>query len=91
VTVTLDRAGTAALSRLTTSQSRLYYPNAAHSINDAVLDSTAIVINGDVYSVPQTTGPITNGRLQVAGPQPAGLTKAGARALAGYLNAVARG
>lgn len=87
VTVTLNNAATAVFGRLTTSQSRLYYPNAAHDINDAVLDDIAIVINGDVHSIPQTTGPITNGRLQIAGPQPGGMTQAGAQALGAYLMA----
>jgi preprotein translocase subunit SecD len=87
VDVTLNSAATAAFAQLTTSQATLYRPASSQNWNDAVLASTAIVINGDVQSAPATEAPITNGKLMIAGPQPTGFTDAEAEALATQLSA----
>jgi hypothetical protein len=86
VDVTLNSAATAAFAQLTASQATLYHPASSQNWNDAVLASTAIVINGDVQSAPATEAPITNGKLMIAGPQPTGFTGAEAGALAAQLS-----
>jgi hypothetical protein len=87
VRVRLDSKGTSAFTQLTTTQYEHYYLayQQNNNINDEMLDSTAIVINGDVQSAPVTTQPITSGGLMISGPQPSGFTKAQATALAKYL------
>jgi hypothetical protein len=85
VDVTLDGAGTAAFAQLTTRQATLYFPDSQSNLNDAVLASTAIVVNGDVLSAPVTAAPITMGRLVIAGPGPSGLGESAAKALAAQL------
>jgi len=86
VDVTLNSAATAAFAQLTTSQATRYYPASQSNWNDAVLASTAFVINGNVQSSPVTEAPITHGRLMIAGPAPSGLTEAEAEALAAQLS-----
>ena len=86
VDVTLNSAATAAFAQLTTSQATRYYPASQSNWNDAVLASTAFVINGDVQSAPVTEAPITVGKLMIAGPVSSGLTEAEAEALAAQLS-----
>ena len=86
VDVTFNSAATAAFAQLTTSQATLYYPASQSNWNDAVLASTAFVINGDVQSAPVTEAPITIGKLMIAGPASSGLTEAEAEALAAQLS-----
>jgi hypothetical protein len=86
VDVTLNSAATAAFAQLTTSQATRYYPASQRNWNDAVLASTAIVINGDVQSTPLTESPITIGKLMIAGPATSGLTQDEAEALAAQLS-----
>jgi hypothetical protein len=86
VDVTLNSAATAAFAQLTTSQATRYHPAGQSSWNDAVLASTAFVINGDVQSAPVTEAPITTGKLMIAGPASSGLTEAEAEALAAQLS-----
>ena len=86
VDVTLDRAATAAFAQLTTSQATRYYPASQRNWNDAVLASTAFVINGNVQSSPVTEAPITTGKLMIAGSASGGLTQARAEALAAQLS-----
>ena len=86
VDVTLNSAATAAFAQLTTSQATRYYPASQRNWNDAVLASTAFVINGDVQSSPVTAAPITIGKLMIAGPASGGLTEAEAEALAAQLS-----
>jgi hypothetical protein len=85
VDVTLNSAATTAFAQLTTSQATRYYPASQSNWNDAVLASTAFVINGDVQSSPVTAAPITIGKLMIAGPV-SGLTEAEAEALAAQLS-----
>ena len=86
VDVTLNSAATAAFAQLTSSQATRYYPASQSNWNDAVLASTAFVINGDVQSAPVTEAPITIGKLMIAGPVSSGLTEAEAEALAAQLS-----
>jgi hypothetical protein len=86
VDVTLNSAATAAFAQLTTSQATRYYPASQSNWNDAVLASTAFVINGDVQSAPVTEAPITIGKLMIAGPVSSVLTEAEAEALAAQLS-----
>jgi hypothetical protein len=86
VNITLNAKAAAAFGTLTTHQCNNYYAGfQSGNEDDAVLDSTAIVINGDVRSAPETASPITTGELMIAGPQPAGFTEARAKALAAQL------
>ena len=86
VDVTLNSAATAAFAQLTTSQATRYYPASQSNWNDAVLASTAFVVNGDVQSAPVTEAPITIGKLMIAGPVSSGFTEAEAEALAAQLS-----
>jgi hypothetical protein len=86
VNVTLNSAATAAFAQLTTSQATRYYPASQGNWNNAVLASTAFVINGDVQSAPVTETPITIGKLMIAGPASSGLTQDEAEALAAQLS-----
>ncbi|HUN34818.1 MAG TPA: hypothetical protein VMU95_22680 [Trebonia sp.] len=88
VEVKLNSQATSAVTRLTTSQYENYYRTYQQdpsNINDQVLASTAIVVNGDVESAPVTTMPIATGQLEITGPGPAGFTKAEATACAKLL------
>jgi hypothetical protein len=86
VDVTLNSAATKAFAQLTTSQATRYYPASRSNWNDAVLASTAFVINGNVQSAPVTAAPITAGKLQIAGTGTTGITGAEAEALAAQLS-----
>jgi hypothetical protein len=85
VDVTLDQVATQALAAVTKYQYAAYFPGAATDQDDAALDSTALVLNGDVYSAPMTEAPLTHGQIELKGPQPAGFTQAEAAALAARL------
>jgi hypothetical protein len=86
VDVTLNRTATTAFGQLTTSQATRYFPASQSNWNDAVLASTAFVINGNVQSAPVTAAPITAGQLQIAGTGTTSITKAEAEALAAQLS-----
>jgi hypothetical protein len=85
VDVTLNPAATKAFAHLTTSQATRYFPASPSNWNDAVLASTAFLINGNVQAAPVTAGPITAGKLQIAATGTTGITKAQADALAAQL------
>ena len=81
VDLTLNPAGTLALGALTKDQYNSYYPGSSTNLDDAALDSIAVVLNGDVYDAPLTAGPLTQGQLELTGPQPDGFaTEADAQA-----------
>ncbi len=81
VDVTLDGSAAAAFGTLTTNQYNNYWSGYQHgNEDDAVLDYIAFVINGDVQSAPETSQPITTGKMEIAGPPPVGFTKAQALA-----------
>ncbi len=86
VDVTLDRAATLALGAVTKDQYNSYYPSSSANLDDAALDSIALVLNGDVYDAPLTAGPLTQGQLELTGPQPGGFaTEAEAQAFVARL------
>jgi preprotein translocase subunit SecD len=89
VNLTLDHAAAAAFGTLTTNQYNSYFAQAQAAggavSNDSVLDSTAIVLDGNVQSAPETQQPITAGQVQISGPQPNGFSQAEATDLANIL------
>lgn len=88
VNVTVDRSAAATLGTLTASQYNRYYSGYQQgNADDAVLDSVAFVINGDVQSAPEVDQPVTDGHLEIAGPVPDGFTQAQAQALAARMRA----
>jgi preprotein translocase subunit SecD len=85
VNLTLDGAAAQAFGTLTTTQFDNYYPSAASNQDDAVLDQTAMALDGDVVSAPQTTVALTSGEFRVSGPDSAPFTQAQADQLANQL------
>jgi preprotein translocase subunit SecD len=89
VNLTLDHQAAAAFGTLTTNQYNSYYAQAQAAgsslSSPAVLDSTAIVLDGNVQSAPETQSPITAGQVQISGPQPNGFSQAEATDLANIL------
>ncbi len=85
VNLTLDGAAARAFGALTTNQYNTYYAAAGSNHNDLALDSTAIVLDGNVQEAPETAGAITSGQVTLSGPQPDGFTKAAAQNLAELL------
>jgi preprotein translocase subunit SecD len=85
VNLTLDGAATNAYSALSTHQYDNYYPNIKSNADDAVLDQTAMALDGDVVSAPQTADAITSGQFRVSGPSSAPFTQAQADQLASQL------
>jgi preprotein translocase subunit SecD len=76
VNLTLNGAATKSFGTLTTSQFNTYYSGAqSGNANDAALDSTAIVLDGNVQEAPETEGALTSGQFTISGPQPAGFTE----------------
>jgi preprotein translocase subunit SecD len=85
VNLTLDGAATTAFGALSTRQYDDYYPYIASSEDDFVLDQTAMVLDGNVVSAPQTADALTSGQFQVSGPSSAPFTQAQATRLANLL------
>ncbi|MCW2896427.1 MAG: preprotein translocase subunit SecD [Actinomycetia bacterium] len=85
VSLTLDGAATKAFGALATNQYDNYYPNIHSSEDDAVLDQTAMALDGDVVSSSQTADALTSGQFQVRGPSSAPFTQAQADQLADQL------
>jgi preprotein translocase subunit SecD len=85
VSLNLDGAATRAFGALATKQYDNYYPNIGGNEDDAVLDQTAMVLDGDVVSAPQIAAALTAGQFQVTGPPSAPFTKAQATHLADQL------
>jgi preprotein translocase subunit SecD len=85
VNMTLDGAATNAFGALATHQYDNYFPNIKTNADDAVLDQTAMALDGDVVSAPQTADALTTGQVQVRGPSGAPFTQAQADQLASQL------
>ncbi len=86
VNLTLDGAATKSFGTLTTSQYNTYYTAAAGGDQNSVaLDSTAIVLDGNVQEAPMTEGALTSGSFTISGPQPNGFTEAQATQLTNIL------
>ncbi len=67
VNLTLNGKATKAFGALTATQATKYTPNVSTNENDAVLAMTAIVLDGNVVSAPQTTEAIPGGQVQITG------------------------
>ena len=85
VNLTLDGAATKSFGALATNQFDNYFPNINTNQDDAVLDQTAMALDGDVVSAPQTAAALTTGQVQVKGPSGAPFTQAQADQLANQL------
>ncbi len=85
VNLSLNGAATKAFGTLTTNQYNKYFPSASTNQDDAVLDSTAIVLDGNVQSAPETQGALTSGQFTISGPQPSGFTQEQANQLTNIL------
>jgi preprotein translocase subunit SecD len=85
VNLSLDGAATKTFGTLTTNQYNDYYPDSTTNGDDAALDQTAIVLDGDVQSAPETNGALTSGQFTITGPQPDGFTQAQATQLTNVL------
>ena len=86
VNLSLNGGAAARFATLTTSQYDSYYAG-SHSgdANDQALDSTAVVLDGNVTSAEVTTEPITAGNVQITGGGSSGFTQAQATSLADTL------
>ncbi len=86
VQLTLNRGAAAKFGSLSTSQYNAYYAGyqAGHR-SDAVLDSTAVTLDGNVASAEVTAEPITAGSVQITGGGSTGFTPAEATSLADVL------
>jgi preprotein translocase subunit SecD len=67
VNLTLNHKATTAFGKLTATQATKYTPNVSTNEDDAVLAMTAIVLDGNVVSAPQTTEAIPGGQVQITG------------------------
>jgi preprotein translocase subunit SecD len=86
VNLTLNSEATKAFGTLTTSQYNTYYAGAqGGNQDDAALDSTAIVLDGNVQEAPETEGALTTGQFTISGPQPDGFSQAEATQLTNIL------
>ncbi|MGP0028243.1 MAG: protein translocase subunit SecD, partial [Streptosporangiaceae bacterium] len=66
VNLTLNGKATKAFGDLTETQASKYLPDATSNANDQVLDSTGIVLDGNVVSVEQTQEAIPGGQVQIS-------------------------
>jgi preprotein translocase subunit SecD len=86
VQLTLNGGAAAKFGSLTTSQYNAYYAGyQSGNQDDAVLDSTAVVLDGNVASTEVTAEPITAGNVQITGGGSTGFTQAEANSLADVL------
>jgi preprotein translocase subunit SecD len=85
VNLTLDGAATKSFGVLATNQYDNYYPLIHSNQDDAVLDQTAMALDGDVVSAPQTADALTTGQFQVSGPSGAPFTQGQADQLVNQL------
>jgi preprotein translocase subunit SecD len=86
VNLTLNDEATKAFGDLTTNQYDTYYPQAqGGNQDDVVLDSTAIVLDGNVQEAPETEGALTSGTFTISGPQPNGFSETEATQLTNIL------
>ena len=86
VNLTLNGEATRAFGTLTTNQFNNFFPGTQQgNQNDAALDSTAIVLDGNVQSAPETQAALTSGQFTISGPAPSGFTQAQANQLTNVL------
>jgi preprotein translocase subunit SecD len=85
VNITLNGGSTKAWGDLTTKLYNTYYSGAQQgNANDSVLDSTAVVLGGDVQEAPETDGALTSGQFMINGGA-TGFTEAQADSLTNLL------
>jgi preprotein translocase subunit SecD len=75
VNLTLKDPAVNAFGALTAKQYRDYLPQAGTDENDAVLDQTALVLDGDVVTAPQTRSVLATGQFAISGPDSAPFTQ----------------
>ncbi|WP_300606054.1 protein translocase subunit SecD [Trebonia sp.] len=88
VNLTLDGKAQSAFGTLTTNQYDDYYTDAqseGYPSDPAVLDSTAVVLDGNVVSAPETDAALTSGQFEIQGPTDVGFTQAEATQLTNVL------
>ena len=86
VDLSLNGGAAAKFAALTTSQSSSYYAGSrSGNLDDQALDSTAVVLDGNIASVEATAQPITAGNVQITGGGSTGFTRAQATDLADTL------
>jgi len=86
VDLSLDNQAAAKFATLTTSQYSSYYDGSrSGNVDDQALDSTAVVLDGNVTSAEVTAQPITAGKVEISGGGSAGFTEAQAADLADAL------
>ena len=86
VDLTLNNAAGAKFATLTTDQYNSYYAGSTSgNLNDQALDSTAVVLDGNVTSAEVTAAPIPAGNVQITGGGSAGFTQPQATGLADQL------
>jgi preprotein translocase subunit SecD len=83
VNLSLNAGAAAKFGTLTTSQYNSYYAGSHRgNLDDQALDSTAVVLDGNVTSAEVTAEPITAGNVQITGGGSTGFTQAQATGLA---------
>jgi preprotein translocase subunit SecD len=86
VNLSLNGEATKAFGTLTTNQYNSYYSGyTSGNQDDAALDSTAIVLDGNVQEAPVTEGALTSGQFTISGPQPDGFSQTQATQLTNIL------
>jgi len=86
VDLSLNAGAASNFGTLTTSQYNSYYAGSrSGNLNDQALDSTAVVLDGNVTSAEVTAEPITAGNVQITGGGSTGFTQAQATDLADSL------
>jgi preprotein translocase subunit SecD len=66
VNLSLNGKASTAFGDLTSTQASKYYPGAATNPNDEALDQTAIVLDGNVISAPETQQAIPGGQVMIS-------------------------
>jgi preprotein translocase subunit SecD len=86
VNITLNSKAAGAFGALTTNQFNTYFSGyQSGDPNDTVLDQTAVVLDGDVQSAPETQGALTTGQFEINGGGSTGFTQAQATQLTNLL------
>jgi preprotein translocase subunit SecD len=86
VDLSLNAGAASKFATLTTNQSNSYYAGSrSGNQDDQALDSTAVVLDGNVTSAEITTQPITAGNVRITGGGSTGFTQAQATGLADAL------
>jgi preprotein translocase subunit SecD len=86
INITLNGKAAVAFGTLTGNQYTTYFPGyQSGNQNDAVLNQTAVVLDGNVQSAPETNGVLNTGQFEITGPQPNGFSEDQANQLANVL------